>query len=176
MPKAKRRPKHKNMLAVSIPIVLVLSILIIYYVYTHSSSSAPSSSPLNQQYISVYVDGSTYRVSKNDIASIVSKVIKDNQRESINLIAFGATTCPFCRNLHEFFEKYFKDKCLFLWIDDPNNADLFRNLAKIEQNNGLPPSYAYSVPQTIVVKHGEPIAIVIGGITDASFWQNLLSA
>ncbi|MEM1560335.1 MAG: hypothetical protein QXK24_01020 [Ignisphaera sp.] len=176
MPKAKRRPRHKNMLAVYIPIVLAASILIIYYVYIHSSSSTPSSSPLNQQYISVHVDGSIYRVSKNDIASIVSKVIKDNQRESINLIAFGATTCPFCRNLHEFFEKYFKDKCLFLWIDDPNNADLFRNLAKIEQNNGLSPSYAYSVPQTIVVKHGEPIAIVIGGITDASFWQNLLSA
>ncbi len=179
MPKGKKRRKNgsrSSTLLVTLIVIVVISILIIYYVYTHFPTSPISSKPLNQQYIPLYVDSLTYKIIDVDsVSSIVSETVDSSQRELINLIAFGSLTCPHCKNLHDFFERYFKDRYIFLWVENTDTAILFRRLAQIEQNNGVPLNYAYAVPQTIVVKHGKPVAIVIGSTLDVSFWQNLLS-
>lgn len=177
MVKVKKKKREKSRIYLSI-LIIVVSIIMIYYAYTHSmSNTVTPSQTQDHYYIPIYLDTSIYtKVRKDDVTSLVLKAIKSEEIKSINLITFGSTTCPHCRNLHEFFEKNFKNRYAFLWVDDPNNAELFRRLAQIEQNGGLPLSYAYSVPQTVVVRYGEPIAIVIGEITDTDFWQKLIAS
>ncbi len=73
---------------------------------------------MNLQDIPVYLGSYPYtRISKNDVESIVLEILENRRNESPNLITFGSTTCPHCRNLHIFFENNFKDKYIFLWID-----------------------------------------------------------
>jgi hypothetical protein len=72
----------------------------------------------SQQNIPIYLGTYLYtKISKNDVESIALEILGNRKNESINLITFGSTTCPHCRNLHTFFENNFKDKCMFLWID-----------------------------------------------------------
>lgn len=176
--KVKRRSKGgvSRILLLVTAIVIITSILIMYYVSFQLPSAPLSSKVLNNQFIPLYVDTLTYRVSIDEVSSIVSKVVEESGGRVINLVSFGSTTCPHCKNLNRLFEKHFKGRYLFLWIDESqDSAAIFRKLIQIEQNSGVPMHYAYSVPQTIVIKDGEPVAIVVGSILDVSFWQNLLS-
>ncbi|MCS7110779.1 MAG: thioredoxin family protein [Ignisphaera sp.] len=177
MTKARKRRKSngRRTLLLIVPIVLATSILVIYYVHIQPSPTPSSNRTSNGDFIPLYVDASNYKIDMSSVSLIISEAVENGKKEIINLIAFGSHTCPHCQNLHQLFEKHFKDRYIFLWINEPSSAALFRKLAQIEQNNGVPLNYAYSVPQTIVVKDGKPVAIVVGGILDVAFWQDLLS-
>ena len=92
-----------------------------------------------------------------------------------NFVTFGSKTCPHCRNLHDFFSKNYQGRYYFLWVEDSDGSRLFYELYKAEVKHGLSQDYAYAVPQTLVLRDGAPIAVVIGEVTDVKFWNQLIS-
>lgn len=85
----------------------------------------------------------------------------------------GATWCPHCRALHEFFEKNLRDKYYVCYIDqDERCKDAFialwnELLAKIGEGR-------FSVPTTIVIRENRTItAVVVGEVRDIEFWTRL---
>lgn len=108
------------------------------------------------------------------VASIL--VVGNDNLSKYSLIVFGSKTCPHCRALHEFFDYNYKNKYYFFWIEDSEGADLLSKLFMIEVNHGLREDFARAVPQTLVLVNGSPVAIVIGGVTNAEFWGRLVSS
>lgn len=100
----------------------------------------------------------------------------DNLLSRYSLIVFGSKTCPYCRALHDFFDRNYKDKYYFFWIEDGSGANLLSRLVMIEVYHGVRENFARAVPQTLVLVNGSPVAIVIGGITSAEFWNRLVSS
>lgn len=93
------------------------------------------------------------------------------------IIQFGATWCPHCNKMHQFFEQYYGDKVLFIWVDkDEGGSALFSRLADAEVAAGVDYNYAYGVPHILVLSNdGRIRSIVIGEAVDKSFWDGLLS-
>ncbi len=96
--------------------------------------------------------------------------------ESLRLVAFGSQSCPHCRALHNFFSKNYVGIYTFFWVEDRVSSELFAYLARVEISYGLSNNYAYAVPQTLVLSEGKAVAIVIGEVTNASFWNHLLNS
>ncbi len=98
---------------------------------------------------------------------------------SAYLYLYGATWCPYCRALDEFFSKTYVDSYYYCKIDVSEECRrAFDSLMKIISAR-VPPEYREylgSIPQTYVVRDGRYlIAIVIGAVTDARFWRNVSS-
>jgi len=110
------------------------------------------------------------------IIIVNTNVIVGSSLANYNFITFGSKTCPHCKNLHDFFSKNYQGRYYFLWVEDADGSRLFYELYKAEINHGLSQDYAYAVPQTLVLRDGAPIAVVIGEVTDVKFWNQLTSS
>ena len=92
--------------------------------------------------------------------------------------AYGLSTCPHCRSLHDFFDSEFKENYVFCYLD--KNATCSENFNSLVSKISKMPGYdrvsrllAY-VPLTVVSRNNtEIVAIVVGAVTDRAFWLNL---
>jgi len=92
--------------------------------------------------------------------------------------AYGESTCPHCRNLHDFFDTTFKHNYIFCYID--KYSECYRNLgksildiAKLPGAQSIQSVLGY-VPQTYILKNNTYLlGIVIGEVKDEAFWLNL---
>ena len=103
-------------------------------------------------------------------------IVAGSSLTNYNFITFGSKTCPHCKNLHDFFSKNYQGRYCFFWVEDSDGSRLFYELYTVEINHGLSQGYAYAVPQTLVLRDGAPIAVVIGEVTDVGFWNQLVSS
>lgn len=90
---------------------------------------------------------------------------------------FGATTCPYCKALDQFFTQVYPGKSYFCKAD-LDNACLqnFRAVIGLLATKGVPQEELGGIPTTLVIKDWKYIlAVVIGAITDKNFWNNITS-
>ncbi len=94
------------------------------------------------------------------------------------LYLFGATWCPYCRALSEFFGKSFPGNSYFCKIDEDRSCrEALNFLNSYLESKGVPENVTGYIPLTIVVVEGRYVAaIVIGAVTDAAFWRDLARA
>lgn len=101
-------------------------------------------------------------------------IVSSDNLASLNFVMFGSKTCPHCKALHDFFSANYQEKSYFFWVEDTTGSNLFYELVKAEINHGLSQNYALAVPQTLVLREGTPIAVVIGEVTSTEFWNQLM--
>ena len=82
------------------------------------------------------------------------------------LYVYGSRSCPHCHTL----ANYLIDKEMaftWFWIEDKDNLDVLKNMVEdLEISQGT--------PTTVVYVNGKPVAIVLGAITEDSFWKNII--
>jgi len=103
-----------------------------------------------------------------------ASLVSSNDLTSLNFIMFGSKTCPHCKALHNFFNTNYQGRFYVFWVEDVAGSNLFYKLAATEINYGLSQDYAIAVPQTLVLREGTPIAVVIGEVENTEFWNQLV--
>lgn len=96
--------------------------------------------------------------------------------ESVYLYLYGATWCPHCKSLDQFFSRAYSDRHYFCKIDVDKNCQSKLNAVReyFTKNKGVSSEYLGYIPQTYVIRDGRYlIAIVVGGVTDPQFWSNI---
>lgn len=96
----------------------------------------------------------------------------------VYLYLYGATWCPYCRSLDNFFNQAYPGRYYFCKID--LYEDCKTNLKALNEylvrSKGIPSEILGGIPQTLVIRDGRYLlAIVIGGITDSKFWDEITS-
>ncbi len=92
--------------------------------------------------------------------------------------AYGLSTCPYCRLLHEFFNKTFPHNYNFCYINldytcEEKHGQLVEKILKMPGSTSVHHFLGY-VPLTVVVKNETHIvSIVVGAVIDENFWINL---
>jgi len=118
------------------------------------------------------------------VLSLLPLVVSENSNNtclsSNNIVfyAYGETTCPHCKKLHDFFDTTFKHNYVFCYID--KYSECYNNLGKfILDIVKLPGAQSVQsvlgyIPQTYILKNNTYLlGIVIGAVTDENFWLNL---
>lgn len=83
------------------------------------------------------------------------------------IYVYGSKTCPHCMTLAKYFIENNVEFTWF-WIDDEENLDALRSLVNdIDITEGTPTS--------IVYVNGDPVAIVLGAITEDGFWESIIN-
>ncbi len=84
---------------------------------------------------------------------------------------YGASWCPSCRSLHEFFSSKYPNQHFFCAIDVYKACDDgFTKFATEVTGSG-------SIPQTLVlVNRTHVLAVVIGAVTEEGFWASISCA
>lgn len=96
--------------------------------------------------------------------------------DGVFLYLYGATWCPYCRNLDQFLSNTYSGSYYFCKIDVSKECqsglDAIRSF--LVKSKGLSSDLLGYIPQTYVIKDGRYlIAIVVGGVTDPQFWKNI---
>lgn len=91
------------------------------------------------------------------------------------LYLYGATWCPYCRALSDFFSRNFPDNSYFCKIDlDEGCNNALRSLSSYLASKGAPSDVIGYIPLTLVVVRGKYVAaVVVGAVTDTDFWRSL---
>ncbi len=91
------------------------------------------------------------------------------------LYLYGATWCPHCRVLSDFFNKSFPGNSYFCKIDEDRSCkEALSSLNSYLESKGVPKNVTGYIPLTLVVVEGRYVAaIVIGAVTDTAFWRDL---
>jgi hypothetical protein len=91
------------------------------------------------------------------------------------LYLYGATWCPYCRALSDFFSRNFPNNSYFCKIDlDEGCSSALRSLSSYLASKGAPSDVIGYIPLTLVVVRGKYVAaVVVGAVTDADFWRGL---
>lgn len=97
---------------------------------------------------------------------------------NIVFYAYGETTCPHCKRLHDFFDATFKHNYVFCYIDKysecySNLGKFILDIVKLPGAQSVQSVLGY-IPQTYILKNNTYLlGIVIGAVADESFWLNL---
>lgn len=90
------------------------------------------------------------------------------------IIMFGATYCPHCKAMDAFFNENYPGMYRALWVDVDQNAHaIFTRLAIAEICSDVV-DVASSVPQIVVLRNSTISSIVIGKITNRTFWDQII--
>jgi len=91
------------------------------------------------------------------------------------LYLYGATWCPYCRALSEFFGKSFPGNSYFCKIDEDRSCrEALSSLNSYLESKGVPKNVTGYIPLTVVIVEGRYVAaIVVGAVTDEEFWRGL---
>lgn len=93
---------------------------------------------------------------------------QSNDVDNFFLFEYGSSRCPHCVPLHEFLIQNYDGHHYF--CDISVNRTCLAYFNKFLNATGLP---GY-VPQTVVIKGGHVVALVIGEVRDKAFWDSLI--
>jgi thiol-disulfide isomerase/thioredoxin len=90
---------------------------------------------------------------------------------------FGASTCPYCRALDQFFTQSYPGKSYFCKVDlDTKCSQNFNTVVSLLATKGVPREELGYVPMTLIVRDWKYVlAVVIGAVTNTKFWDNITS-
>lgn len=112
----------------------------------------------------------------SDWLRLYDLILMSCNASEVKLTMFGATWCPYCKILKEFFEANYPNATCFMWIDaNVVASNAFTYLGYLEAQSGFL-QHAREVPQTVVLINGVTKAVVIGAVTDKEFWNKLMSS
>lgn len=90
------------------------------------------------------------------------------------IVMFGATYCPHCKAMDAFFSENYPGMYRVLWVDVDQNAQaIFTRLAIAEICSDVV-DVASSVPQIVVLRNSTISSIVVGKITNRTFWDQII--
>lgn len=87
--------------------------------------------------------------------------------DRIFYVEFGDSRCPHCSNLNRFFEEHFPSQHYFC---DASTNGVCKSMLQQLRGSGLPPY----IPTTLVAYNESVVAVVIGEVTDESFWKKVV--
>ena len=92
-----------------------------------------------------------------------------------HLYVFGASTGPYYRSLEKLFSEEYANRYYFCMLDKDYSCKIKKaEIVELLTSKYISNFYLKSIPQTFVVVDGKYVtAIVIGGITDPEFWENV---
>lgn len=176
----KRGNKNKDALMYIIVGGVIVALVLVIYLLATSPIESPTPSQCNVG-VSLYYGTKLQKcltLNESAVTEILANLrARYNISSSKRIIQFGATWCPHCNRMHQFFEQYYGDKVIFIWVDeDKDGSALFNRLVDLEVAAGVDYNYAGGVPHILVLdRNGNVQAIVIGEAVDKSFWDGLLS-
>lgn len=129
--------------------------------------------------IPYYIGSMLYMCLGLEIAEKLSSVIQEylGLQNDTQIIMFGLTSCPHCHTMHEFFvsDNKYRDIYIVVWLDKTKNeGNIFESLYIIEVSSGVNLRIAGAVPHIYVIKNGFVHSVVVGEITEETFWSKLI--
>lgn len=165
--------RYGALLAVALLLLAFLGVILIRYYVLQTDRDLESSG------IPLYFGSERrmiLRIDEEKAAELVQSVRESYSiTEGKAIVMFGITTCPYCKMQHEALSPNPPAKYVAIWIDrDEKGRELFIKLLEAESGAGAPLEEIGGVPHTVVIYDNSIKAIVVGRVTDRSFWASLV--